>query len=167
MLLECHDYFDSHVQDAQLCLRLVRLQVCTAHTTQFLKRFVDITDSYSTKKIVKQLKSTTKFTIQNTINTKYRPQKYNQWNQWLESIFIFFFFLHQTYETYIYMTYKLNRALFLWLFWYRYLSLALFAWRLSLSLWALITGSSSSSSALEQLREFLLYVLIDIFHLYI
>lgn len=39
-----------------------------------------------------------------------------------------------------------------------YLSLALFAWRRSLSLWALITGSSSSSSALEQLREFLLHV---------
>lgn len=37
-----------------------------------------------------------------------------------------------------------------------YLSRALFACRLSLSLWALITGSTSSSSALEQLREFLL-----------
>lgn len=39
-----------------------------------------------------------------------------------------------------------------------YLSLALFACRLSLSLWALTAGSSSSSPSLEQLRDILLVI---------
>ena len=45
MLLELHDDLNGHVEDAQLGLRLVRLQMRHAHAPQFLERFVDIPDS--------------------------------------------------------------------------------------------------------------------------
>ena len=44
LLFELHDDLDGHVEDAQLGLRLVRLEVLHAHAAQLLERLVDVAD---------------------------------------------------------------------------------------------------------------------------
>lgn len=48
LLLERHYNFDSHVENTELRLRFVGLQVCHAHSSQFLEGFVDVPDAYPT-----------------------------------------------------------------------------------------------------------------------
>lgn len=49
LLLERHNHFNSHVKYSQFSLRFVGLQVCTTHSAKLFKRFINISDPYSSR----------------------------------------------------------------------------------------------------------------------